>query len=64
MCNFTPVKAVKKEKHKLPYTLKIRIAPFAGIIFRTTVKKPRVKKATKEDTPSTKKKTRKTKTAE
>lgn len=60
MCNFTPVKAVKKEKHKLPYTLKIRIAPFAGIIFKTTVKKPRVKKVSKEDTPSTKEKTKKT----
>ncbi len=33
MCNFTAVKAQKGKKNDLPYSLKIRIAPYAGIIF-------------------------------
>lgn len=49
MCNFTQIKATRKKKHNQPNTLKIRIAPFAGIIFKTTVKKPRKKKTSPKE---------------
>ena len=35
MGNFTPVWAKKKENHGQPYSITIRLAPFAGIIFET-----------------------------
>ena len=39
MCNFTAVTAVKKEKDKIgrnefKYSMKIRVAPYAGILFQ------------------------------
>lgn len=50
MCNFEPVKAVKKPKHNLDYSMKIRIAPFAAIIYEAKRKKPRqTNKSTKKD---------------
>ncbi len=41
MCNFEPVKAVKKPRHNQPYQIKIRIAPFSAIIFEAKIRKPR-----------------------
>ena len=35
MCNFTPLKAKRKKKHGFKNSLNIRLAPFAGIIFKT-----------------------------
>jgi len=34
MCNYEPIKATKLTTNNLPYTLDLRLAPFAGIIFR------------------------------
>jgi len=46
MCNFTKLRAVKPASHGRPYHLKIRIAPFAGLIFqgRTNASDHRQKK--------------------
>lgn len=48
MCNFEPIKAHRKKKHGQPNTLDIRLAPFAGVIFHTKVKKPCKKKIDKK----------------
>ena len=50
MCNFEPVKAVKKENHKLPYTIEIRIAPFSAMILKTKKRKPNKKTANRKRT--------------
>ena len=34
MCNYEPIKATKLTTNNLPYTLDLRLAPFAGIIFK------------------------------
>ena len=39
MCNFTPLKAKRKKKHGFKNSLNIRLAPFAGIIFKTNLRK-------------------------
>ena len=39
MCNFTPLKAKRKKKHGFKNCLNIRLAPFAGIVFKTNLRK-------------------------
>ena len=39
MCNYTPIEAKKISSHGQPYSIKIRIAPFAGIIFKVDLSK-------------------------
>ena len=67
MCNFEPIESEDIEAHKLAQSINIRIAPFAGIMFRTKVtpttikkflnpdykpeKKPRAKKETVKKAP-------------
>lgn len=48
MCNFKPLRTYKKANHGMPYSLKMRIAPFAGIIFRTKRKEKSIDKETKQ----------------
>ena len=38
MCNFTKVRATKPGKHGMKYAMKIRLAPFAGVILRAKLK--------------------------
>ncbi len=38
MCNFKKVQARKKTKHNQKYVIKIRVAPFAGIIFQAKLR--------------------------
>ena len=44
MCNFKPVRSVKKKYHGLTDSIKIRIAPYAAIVFRVKVTKEKLKK--------------------
>ena len=38
MCNFKKIQARKPGKHKMPYTLNVRIAPYAAIILQAKLK--------------------------
>ncbi len=42
MCNYKPLKSYAKELHRQPYAINVRVAPFAGIVFK--YKKPKVRK--------------------
>ena len=39
MCNFKPLRSKKVKAHGLPNSIAIDLAPYAGIIFSTKVKK-------------------------
>ncbi len=39
MCNFKPVRSKKVKAHGLPNSIAIDLAPYAGIIFSTKIKK-------------------------
>ena len=41
MCNFEPIKAKRRKRHGFTHAITIDLAPFAGIIFKTKVQKPR-----------------------
>lgn len=43
MCNFTPIKAKRRKRHNQKYAITLRLAPFAGIIFKTRLRKRKVK---------------------
>ena len=44
MCNFKPIYSIKKKSHNLNNSIKIRIAPFAAIIFRVKVTKEKLER--------------------
>ena len=63
MCNYTVITAEEEPAHRRPYSIDIRLAPFAGIVFECTPKKlPKKTTRAKKETKTTAKKTTKKET--
>lgn len=48
MCNFEPIKAEKIEAHRCNYSISLRLAPFAGILFHVKKRKSPVRRKKEE----------------